>query len=99
MPNRPETLRADTWSAGQIAATYALVAAVWIFFSDRLLEMLLPGATLNQITWLQTAKGLAFVAVTALLLWGMVLRRLRQIRRGEIARSAVEGRLTTFADN
>ena len=45
---------------------YAVLATVWIFFSDGMLSVLADPAT---ITRLGTAKGLAFVALTSTLLW------------------------------
>lgn len=89
----------DLWGAGQIVAIYILISTSWILLSDRILQALVPEATIEQLTWLQTAKGLLFVVATSVMLGGLVLRRLRIIRSAEIERSAVEGRLATFADN
>src|SRR4051812_44506022 len=99
MPERREHSRVDLRSAGYIAAAYAVVAAAWIVISDRVLEALFPGASLDQLIWLEIGKGLAFVIITAGLLWVLIFRRLRQVRRAEIERTTVEGRLATFADN
>jgi hypothetical protein len=54
--------------------TYSLVAAVWILLSDRLLEAAVADqAVIDQ---LQTYKGWAFVAVTMVLLYGLLRREL-----------------------
>ena len=87
----------DAWGAGRIVLVYTLLSAVWILASDRVVKALVPAA--DEITEFQTFKGLFFVAATATLLWGLVLRRLRQVRLAEVDRSTSEDRLTTFADN
>lgn len=56
--------------AGWIAAAYAIVATLWIFFSDKALGLLVSDPEL-LVEW-SVYKGLGFVAVTAvLLLWLM----------------------------
>jgi signal transduction histidine kinase/ActR/RegA family two-component response regulator len=89
--------RADTWGAGRIALIYAGVAGLWILVSDRVVEAVLPSAEARAAA--QTGKALFFVVATAGLLWGLVLRRLRQVRLAEVRRSASEDRLATFAEN
>ncbi|MBP1626908.1 MAG: sensor histidine kinase response regulator [Holophagaceae bacterium] len=54
----------------RIAGIYAVVAAVWIFASDHLLGLLVPDPRI--MTEVATYKGLGFVAVTALMLYGLV---------------------------
>jgi len=56
----------------RVAITYAVAAALWIFFSDRLLSAFTTDPHL--LDWLQTYKGWAFVAFTALLLYWLVHR-------------------------
>lgn len=53
--------------AATIALTYAVLAALWIMLSDSMLALLIADA--NQITRVQTLKGVAFVAVTSILLF------------------------------
>lgn len=43
-------------------ATYAILALIWIFLSDRLLASFVD---IESIVWLSTAKGVFFVVVTA----------------------------------
>jgi PAS domain S-box-containing protein len=59
-------------SALKIAGGYAIVAGLWILFSDQFLSLVIDDVA--RIQRLQTAKGWAFVGVTALLLF-LVLRR------------------------
>lgn len=63
----------------RIALLYAMFAALWIVFSDRLIELLAYDKT--ALSQLQTFKGLIFVVVTTLLVWLLVHSSLRaQIR-------------------
>lgn len=58
----------------KVAGLYALIAGVWIVFSDRVL--LWGFISAEQLTQLQTLKGWFFVAATALLLAWLVRRNL-----------------------
>jgi PAS domain S-box-containing protein len=64
-------------AAPAIAIGYAIAASLWILLSDRALERLLPDPQV-LVEW-SMAKGLGFVAVTALLLWLLIRRALRAI--------------------
>ena len=55
------------------ALGYAALAAVWILASDRILELFT--ANLTTLSALQTWKGWAFVGLTSLLLYFILLRR------------------------
>lgn len=66
----------DRKSILQLVATYAVLAASWILFSDTILYGLWPQAA--SIYRIGLLKGLAFVGVTALILWWL-LRRIRRI--------------------
>ena len=63
-----------TRSEGKLAVVvaYAIFASLWILFSDELLGMLVTDHEL--LVRASIAKGWAFVAVTALLLYGLVAR-------------------------
>ena len=54
-------------AAVRITVTYVVVASLWIIGSDRLAALIDPGAL-----WLQSFKGLLFVATTAALLYGLI---------------------------
>jgi PAS domain S-box-containing protein len=56
--------------AGVIVATYAVIATLWIYFSDGALQLLFPDPS-ALIKW-SVYKGLGFVAVTSILLLGMM---------------------------
>ena len=62
----------------RIVAAYATVGAMWILFSDRVLEALVPAGPLRDE--LQTAKGWGYVLATAALLHVLILRQQRALR-------------------
>jgi len=62
----------------RIVWKYTLFAALWILFSDQLLELVVRNKRL--ITSLQTVKGWLFVLVTSILLLGVINRYMREVR-------------------
>lgn len=62
-----------------IALTYALVGILYISFSDRALKALVPSA--EHLTTFQTIKGIAYVVLTAVLVYGMVRGQNRVLAR------------------
>ncbi len=65
--------------AFRIAAAYAVFASLWIVTSDRIVEWLLSDP--RQIAIVNTGKGMFFVALTSLLLYGLVRHFLRRAQR------------------
>ena len=67
-------------SAGvlRIVLLYAVFASLWILFSDKAVEQLLSEPAHQTLA--QTFKGLLFVAVTALLLYGLIRRLVGHIQ-------------------
>ena len=61
----------------RIVALYVIFAALWILFSDRLLDLLTAEATV--LSRLQTIKGWLFVAITGLLLYHLIAHSFRQL--------------------
>jgi two-component system sensor histidine kinase/response regulator len=74
VPARDAPNRAAGPSAAlKIALTYALVSALWILFSDRVLSTWITDPTLLGLA--SAVKGWIFTAVTALLLYQLLRRR------------------------
>ncbi len=78
---------------------YGVVASLWILLSDRILDTLAPDPKQNAV--LQTYKGWAFVALTAVLLYGVLRREMRQweyeaLKRGQ-AEQALEAERAELA--
>jgi PAS domain S-box-containing protein len=67
-----------TRAALVVAVAYAVIAGLYILFSDRLVDMLVSGDRYNTV---QTFKGVMFVAITAVLLFLVVRRRTRMIQQ------------------
>lgn len=56
--------------AVRIAVIYTVIGIAWIFFSDKLSLLFSPN--IQELAYFQTAKGIAYVLLTALLLFFMV---------------------------
>ena len=76
--------------AASTAGIYALFAALWIFFSDRILAALVSDR--DTLVLLQTVKGWFFVAVTTALVYGLVHRHIARLLRTEASLQASEER-------
>ncbi|HEU4383332.1 MAG TPA: PAS domain-containing sensor histidine kinase [Anaeromyxobacteraceae bacterium] len=88
-PQGGEVLPGRRLTPLRIAALYAIVGAIWIVFSDRVLAALVQDATLQLR--LQTVKGWFFVLTTAGLLYLLVTRLVAELRqRDERIRATVE---------
>lgn len=70
---RPPSPAAATAGAAKIAGWYAVISALWILLSDRLVEVMAP--SLAWMTRLSILKGWLFVGVTAAMLF-LVVKRL-----------------------
>jgi signal transduction histidine kinase len=77
-------------SSVRIILIYAAAASLWIFLSDAALEGIV--STANDLTRLQTYKGIVFVLVTSLLLYVLLRRELQR-------REAVEQELQRLNKN
>lgn len=76
----------------RIAAIYALVAGLWIFFSDQLLAALVDEASLKELTWFQTLKGWFFILATSVMLYFLVRRSLGSLHASQQALGQSENR-------
>ncbi len=70
-------LRLFRRTAMRISLIYVAFASVWIVFSDRVLQWMLPDS--ESITELQSYKGAAFVLITGVLLYQLIKRRPREL--------------------
>jgi PAS domain S-box-containing protein len=74
---------------------YALVSIAWIAFSDRIVESFVP-VDLQPVV--ATGKGVAFVIVTASLIWGLLLARDVRLDRETADLEASEVRYRMLAE-
>ncbi len=65
--------------AYKITAAYLFAGVIWILFSDRVLAML--AADVEGFVFFQTVKGWFFVAVTSVLLFGLISRSFSKVDR------------------
>lgn len=77
--------------AVRISVVYVAIAALWIFFSDRLLGSYAVDA--QHLTQLQTLKGWGFILATALALYFLIRHEQRQIMQADAARRVSEAHL------
>jgi PAS domain-containing protein len=89
--------RAAWWSAGKVAALYAVLGVAWILLSDRLLALMSAGSTFDLLKF-GTLKGLAFVLVTATVLLLALRRALLRWHRFEIKARASAELMRTVAE-
>ncbi len=75
-------------SALRVTLIYALAAAVWIAVSDRAVGAMFDDPQLLSLV--QTWKGWLFVAVTSMLLYGLIVRELRV--QAEVYQRATDAR-------
>jgi len=74
-----------------IALIYAAIGALWVLFSDMIWGGL-TGLSLETLKQLQTAKGLFYVLVTAVLIWWLVRRALEEVATAEAGQHESESR-------
>ena len=89
METRDGSGRRAQRAARRVAGIYALVAGTWILLSDAALA-LVTGAD-GDVTLAGAAKGIAFVGVTAGLLYALVRRAVRQ-------EQSLQGQLQAIVD-
>lgn len=68
---------ANVWPALKIALIYAVIGALWILLSDKLLAYFT--SDMQVLTQIQTYKGWTFILVTAILVFFLVHRKLIEI--------------------
>lgn len=76
--NNIDNIRTPWASALKVVTTYLVAGSLWILFSDAAVEKLVTDPA--TLTRLQTWKGWGFVAVTAGVLYLVLLRQLRRDR-------------------
>lgn len=95
MPDRP-TIK-PVGSALRVVGVYCIVAGCWIVLSDRLAARFFGNTP--HYSSISQYKGLFFVAVTALILYFLLKRRLDSIDQSQHALSESERRFAAFMDN
>ena len=65
----------------QFVSIYFIIGCLWVVLSDRVLLIFFPASA--DLTPVQTLKGLLYVTITALLLFGLILRSTKRLRHSE----------------
>lgn len=81
----------------KIVLTYGVISALWIVLSDQVLEWMVADPA--QYILASVIKGWLFVAVTAVLLYGLVWRLVSRIAQSREARLQTLNLLATIADS
>ncbi|NIM93048.1 MAG: response regulator [Anaerolineales bacterium] len=84
-------------SALRVALIYALIGVAWIIISDQVLAAL--NFSQEELIALQTIKGWGFVIVSAILIYALLYREIRQIQIAEDAQEESERTLSTMMAN
>lgn len=80
----------------RITLVYALFSGLWILLSDRILSLLVT--QVDQVSWLQTYKGLAFVMASAGLIFFLLQRDLAVRTRVEHSLRSSEERYRALVE-
>ena len=81
-------------SAALVAGGYAVVGCAWVLLSDTILRVLAPGRTGELVG---SVKGIGFIVVTTIVLWGVLAARDHLLARSERERiAAVEATSSIF---
>lgn len=84
-------------AAAKIAATFLLFALIWILASDHILEIM--ASDRNTLALYQTYKGIAFVALTAVLIYWLVRIPLSALIRARDAQAIAAARFRGVYDH
>ena len=84
-------------SAALVAGGYAVVGCTWVLLSDAVLRVLVPGRTGELVG---SVKGIGFIVVSTVVLWGVLAARDHLLARSERERvAAVEATTSIFASS
>ena len=87
-PDATQPAPAHSGASLGIALAYAIFASMWILLSDNAVAWLFSDPA--QITLASTIKGWLFVAVTSLLLYGLIRRQLDQVHTATLVASTAD---------
>lgn len=85
--------------AVRITIVYAILGALWIAYSDKLLITLFDPETINHYALLQTYKGWFFILMTSILLLFLIAGNIKKLKRSEELRYETESRYRTIFEN
>ncbi|HAS6504314.1 putative bifunctional diguanylate cyclase/phosphodiesterase [Vibrio parahaemolyticus] len=66
-------------NSARFVFSYFVFASAWVLFSDKVVESL--SSNLQVYTLVQSLKGMLFIVITSLLLWGLIKKNNRELER------------------
>lgn len=70
-------------SSKRIAMLYFCIGVIWIYTSDMFFDIVLTSLSKSQINFFNTLKGIGFVALTAFLLYKLIGKYYKTLKRSE----------------
>lgn len=77
--NTVVSMKRNIKSSTKFVFTYFVFASLWVWFSDKAVELL--SSNPQVYTLVQSLKGMLFIVVTSLLLWGLVKKNNRELEQ------------------
>ncbi|HHF0521820.1 TPA: putative bifunctional diguanylate cyclase/phosphodiesterase [Vibrio alginolyticus] len=72
-------MKLNAKSSARFVFSYFVFASAWVLFSDKVVESL--SSNLQVYTLVQSLKGMLFIVITSLLLWGLIKKNNRELER------------------
>lgn len=72
-------MKLNASSSARFVFSYFVFASAWVLFSDKVVESL--SSNLQVYTLVQSLKGMLFIVITSLLLWGLIKKNNRELER------------------
>jgi len=85
--------------ASRITIIYAILGSLWIVYSDRLLIIIFDPPTIEDYALLQTYKGWFFILLTSTILFILITRNVKKLRRSKALQNKIKQRYRTIFEN
>ncbi|EJL6735605.1 putative bifunctional diguanylate cyclase/phosphodiesterase [Vibrio alginolyticus] len=72
-------MKLNASNSARFVFSYFVFASAWVLFSDKVVESL--SSNLQVYTLVQSLKGMLFIVITSLLLWGLIKKNNRELER------------------
>ncbi|EIC9816407.1 bifunctional diguanylate cyclase/phosphodiesterase [Vibrio alginolyticus] len=72
-------MKLNAGNSARFVFSYFVFASAWVLFSDKVVESL--SSNLQVYTLVQSLKGMLFIVITSLLLWGLIKKNNREVER------------------
>ncbi|ELB2852070.1 bifunctional diguanylate cyclase/phosphodiesterase [Vibrio alginolyticus] len=72
-------MKLNASNSARFVFSYFVFASAWVLFSDKVVESL--SSNFQVYTLVQSLKGMLFIVITSLLLWGLIKKNNRELER------------------